>query len=168
MRRFGAPSCPERRFFSISFFLPRWANPGEAVMVYPPLKALRPQQEPAVNGVQEGGMKKYGLLSARSSQCFNRAACSTHGRAGSAGWQLQTSGGCLILSMKKRQQARTLAADFQFSTGCWLAPFLVARAVKWRPFPGGSPVLPPLLVCVRAENSAGFPQSLPCPWAGSR
>ena len=71
-------------------------------------------------------MKKDGLLSARSSQYFNRAACSTHGRAGSAGWQLQTSGGCLILSMKKRQPARTLAADFQFSTGGWLAPFLVA------------------------------------------
>ena len=90
-------------------------------MVYPPLKALRPKQEPAVNGVQEGGMKKDGLLGARSSQCFNRAACSTHGRAGSAGWQLQTSGRCLILSMKKRQPARTLAADFQFSTGGWLA-----------------------------------------------
>ena len=51
-------------------------------------------------------MKKYGLLGARSSQCFNRAACSTHGRAGSAGWRLQTSGRCLILSMKKRQQVR--------------------------------------------------------------
>ncbi len=57
---------------------------------------------------------------------------------------------------------------FSVFNGLLVSPFLVARAVKWRPFPGGSPVLPPLLVCVRAENSAGFPQSLPCPWAGSR
>ena len=28
MRRFGAPSCPERRFFSISFFLPQVDESG--------------------------------------------------------------------------------------------------------------------------------------------
>ena len=133
-------------FFQSAFFFPRWANPGEAVMVPAPERA--PSTTGACCQLSPGGRHEEVRFAERQiSQCFN----------------LSKRGGLPQGYMPRVGHQSGMFYPWQSGFGG-----LVARAVKWRPFPGGSPVLPPLLVCVRAENSAGFPQSLPCPWAGSR